>query len=99
MTVLLVVGSDFAGRTIRDASSSQTTRAWMPSFTVVLVPIVVTYTSWAFWVIRGKVRPEDVEQTSTRTENRRVGILRSALFPVLALILLLFVLVLRHRGA
>ena len=27
--------------------------------TVVLVPIILIYTAYAYWVFRGKVRPED----------------------------------------
>jgi len=47
--------------TVWDASSSRMTLMWMLGWTVVFVPIVVTYTSWAFWVMRGKVTPEHVE--------------------------------------
>ncbi|MDA8419708.1 MAG: cytochrome d ubiquinol oxidase subunit II [Pseudomonadota bacterium] len=47
--------------TVWDASSSQTTLLWMLGWTVVFVPIILTYTSWAFWVMRGKVTPERVE--------------------------------------
>jgi len=47
--------------TVWDASSSQTTLLWMLGWTIVFVPIVITYTSWAFWVMRGKVTPAHVE--------------------------------------
>jgi cytochrome d ubiquinol oxidase subunit II len=47
--------------TVWDSSSSQTTLLWMLAWTIVFVPIVVTYTSWAFWVMRGKVTAEHVE--------------------------------------
>ncbi|MEJ2344568.1 MAG: cytochrome d ubiquinol oxidase subunit II [Gammaproteobacteria bacterium] len=47
--------------TVWDASSSQTTLLWMLAWTIIFVPIVVTYTSWAFWVMRGKVTAEHVE--------------------------------------
>ncbi|MEJ2508961.1 MAG: cytochrome d ubiquinol oxidase subunit II [Gammaproteobacteria bacterium] len=47
--------------TVWDASSSQTTLIWMLGWTIVFVPIVITYTSWAFWVMRGKVTPAHVE--------------------------------------
>jgi cytochrome d ubiquinol oxidase subunit II len=47
--------------TVWDASSSQTTLLWMLGWTIVFVPIVLVYTSWAFWVMRGKVKPEHVE--------------------------------------
>lgn len=47
--------------TLWNASSSRLTLAWMLGFTVVFVPLVVWYTGWAFWVMRGKVRPEQIE--------------------------------------
>ncbi len=43
-----------------NATSSQLTLTWMVGFAVVFVPLVVWYTSWAFYVMRGKVRPEQV---------------------------------------
>ncbi|WP_136066325.1 cytochrome d ubiquinol oxidase subunit II [Modicisalibacter radicis] len=46
--------------TVWDASSSQGTLAWMLAFTLVFVPIICIYTSWAFWVMRGKVTPESI---------------------------------------
>ncbi|HYW93800.1 MAG TPA: cytochrome d ubiquinol oxidase subunit II [Gammaproteobacteria bacterium] len=48
--------------TVWDASSSRSTLLWMLGWSVVFVPIILTYTSWAFWVMRGKVTPEKVEQ-------------------------------------
>ena len=47
--------------TVWDASSSQTTLLWMLGWTIVFIPIVITYTSWAFWIMRGKVIPSQVE--------------------------------------
>lgn len=47
--------------TVWDASSSAVTLAWMLGFTVVFIPVVASYTSWAFWKMRGKVTPESVE--------------------------------------
>ncbi len=47
--------------TVWDASSSQTTLLWMLGWTIVFVPIVLIYTSWAFWIMRGKVTPAHVE--------------------------------------
>lgn len=46
--------------TIWNASSSRLTLAWMLGFTIVFVPLVIWYTSWAFWVMRGKVTPERI---------------------------------------
>ena len=30
-------------------------------FTLIFVPIILVYTSWAFWVMRGKVTPASIE--------------------------------------
>jgi cytochrome d ubiquinol oxidase subunit II len=45
--------------TVWDASAGERTLAWMLVFTIVFLPIVISYTSWCFWVMRGKVVPED----------------------------------------
>ncbi|MDA8362452.1 MAG: cytochrome d ubiquinol oxidase subunit II [Gammaproteobacteria bacterium] len=47
--------------TVWDSSSSQLTLLWMLGWTIVFVPIVLVYTSWAFWIMRGKVTPAQVE--------------------------------------
>ena len=47
--------------TVWDASSSETTLLWMLGWAIVFVPIILTYTIWAFWVMRGKVTPAHVE--------------------------------------
>ncbi|MEJ2397385.1 MAG: cytochrome d ubiquinol oxidase subunit II [Gammaproteobacteria bacterium] len=47
--------------TVWNASSSEHTLIWMTGWTIVFVPIVLTYTSWAFWVMRGKVKAEEIE--------------------------------------
>ncbi|MDA8390545.1 MAG: cytochrome d ubiquinol oxidase subunit II [Gammaproteobacteria bacterium] len=46
--------------TVWNASSSRLTLEWMLGFAVVFVPIILWYTSWAFWVMRGQVKPEHV---------------------------------------
>ncbi len=46
--------------TLWNAVSSQGTLTWMLGFALVFVPLVVWYTSWAFYVMRGKVRPEQI---------------------------------------
>ncbi|MGC8517289.1 MAG: cytochrome d ubiquinol oxidase subunit II [Steroidobacteraceae bacterium] len=46
--------------TLWNASSSKLTLLWMIGFTAVFVPLIVWYTSWAFWVMRGKVTPESL---------------------------------------
>jgi len=47
--------------TVWNASSSRHTLIWMLGFTVVFMPLVLWYTSWAFWVMRGKVSVQRVE--------------------------------------
>lgn len=47
--------------TVWNSVSSQTTLTWMTGWTVVFVPIVLGYTSWAFHVMRGKVKADQVE--------------------------------------
>lgn len=46
--------------TIWNASSSELTLGWMLGFTAVFVPLIIWYTSWCFYVMRGKVSAEDV---------------------------------------
>ncbi|MDE1964445.1 MAG: cytochrome d ubiquinol oxidase subunit II [Xanthomonadaceae bacterium] len=41
--------------TLWNAVSSQTTLLWATGFAAVFVPLIVWYTSWAFWVMRGEV--------------------------------------------
>jgi len=47
--------------TVWNASSSRHTLTWMLGFTLVFMPLVLWYTSWAFWVMRGKVSEGHVE--------------------------------------
>jgi len=47
--------------TVWNSSSSQHTLIWMLGFTVIFIPLIVWYTSWAFWVMRGKVSVESVQ--------------------------------------
>ena len=46
--------------TLWNASSSRLTLTWMLGFALVFVPLIVWYTSWAFWVMRGKVGADSV---------------------------------------
>ena len=46
--------------TVWNASSSQHTLLWMTGFTAVFVPLILWYTSWAFYVMRGKLDVADV---------------------------------------
>lgn len=47
--------------TIWNSISSQTTLLWMTGFTAVFVPLILWYTSWAFYVMRGKVDASKIE--------------------------------------
>ncbi len=46
--------------TLWNASSSRLTLSWMLGMALVFVPLILWYTSWAFWVMRGKVKPETI---------------------------------------
>ena len=47
--------------TVWNSGSSLRTLSWMLLFTVVFLPLVLWYTSWAFWVMRGKIDVKRVE--------------------------------------
>ena len=49
--------------TIWDAVSSHLTLSWMFWATLLLLPIVLSYSSWAYWVMRGKVTLDENEQS------------------------------------
>ena len=44
--------------TLREAASSQSTQAFLLVGTLVLLPIILLYTAWSYWVFRGKVRAD-----------------------------------------
>jgi cytochrome bd ubiquinol oxidase subunit II len=46
--------------TVWNASSSAYTLGWMLVFTVIFIPAIMSYTAWAFRVMRGKVKTEAV---------------------------------------
>ncbi|WP_049621499.1 cytochrome d ubiquinol oxidase subunit II [Frateuria defendens] len=46
--------------TVWNASSSKLTLGWMLGFALVFVPLILWYTSWAFYVMRGKVKADHV---------------------------------------
>ena len=48
------------GLTVWNASSSQYTLGWMLVFALIFVPIILCYTAWAFRVMSGKVKVENV---------------------------------------
>jgi len=47
--------------TIWNASSSELTLGWMLGFAGVFVPLIIWYTSWCFYVMRGKVSAQHIE--------------------------------------
>jgi len=48
--------------TLWNSSSSELTLLWMLGFALVFVPLILWYTSWAFWVMRGKVSAEKIAE-------------------------------------
>jgi cytochrome d ubiquinol oxidase subunit II len=46
--------------TIWNSSSSELTLTWMVGFAAVFVPLILWYTSWAFYVMRGKVKADHI---------------------------------------
>lgn len=53
--------------TIWDSSSSQLTLNIMFYVAVVFVPIVLGYTVWSFWVMRGRIKAQDIERGASHT--------------------------------
>ncbi|MGE4371316.1 MAG: cytochrome d ubiquinol oxidase subunit II [Xanthobacter sp.] len=49
--------------TVWNAGSSLRTLAWMLGFTIIFLPLIVAYTSWAFWVMRGRVNVKNVQSS------------------------------------
>ena len=49
--------------TIWNSVSSQTDLLWSTGFAVVFVPLILWYTSWAFWVMRGTVDRKEIENS------------------------------------
>ncbi len=47
--------------TIWNSVSSEHTLMWMTGWSIVFVPLILWYTSWAFWVMRGKVDTKKIE--------------------------------------
>jgi cytochrome d ubiquinol oxidase subunit II len=44
--------------TLEQAAASQSTQAFLLVGTLVLLPIILVYTGWSYWVFRGKVRSD-----------------------------------------
>ena len=48
--------------TVWNSSSSRLTLLWMMGFAAFFVPLILWYTSWAFWVMRGKVSTSSISR-------------------------------------
>jgi cytochrome d ubiquinol oxidase subunit II len=44
--------------TLREAASSPSTQAFLLIGTLFLLPVIIVYTAWSYWVFRGKVRAD-----------------------------------------
>jgi cytochrome d ubiquinol oxidase subunit II len=44
--------------TLWEAAASPSTQAFLLVGTLLLLPIILTYTAWSYWVFRGKVRAD-----------------------------------------
>jgi cytochrome d ubiquinol oxidase subunit II len=44
--------------TLSDAASSASTQSFLLIGTLILLPIILFYTGWSYWVFRGKVRAD-----------------------------------------
>ena len=53
-----------ASLTVWDASSSKLTLGIMLGAVVIFLPIIIAYTSWVYYVLRGPVRGSDITQNS-----------------------------------
>lgn len=53
--------------TVWDASSSETTLMIMFVVALIFVPIVLAYTAWSFWAMRGRIREQDVADGQAHT--------------------------------
>jgi cytochrome d ubiquinol oxidase subunit II len=44
--------------TLEQAAASPSTQAFLLIGTLVLLPVILVYTAWSYWVFRGKVRSD-----------------------------------------
>jgi cytochrome d ubiquinol oxidase subunit II len=44
--------------TLWEAASSESTQAFLLIGTLLLLPVILMYTAWSYWVFRGKVRSD-----------------------------------------
>ncbi|MBB3061281.1 cytochrome d ubiquinol oxidase subunit II [Microbulbifer rhizosphaerae] len=53
--------------TVWDASSSETTLMIMLVVALIFVPLVLAYTAWSFWAMRGRILEQDVTDAKAHT--------------------------------
>jgi hypothetical protein len=56
-----------------DAASSESTQAFLLVGTLFLLPIILMYSGWSYWVFRGKVR-SDIATTEPALGVKTIGI-------------------------
>ena len=56
--------------TIWDAAAPERSQAFMLVGTVVIMPIILAYTGWAYWVFRGKVGDGGLSLIEQRSSGR-----------------------------
>ena len=56
--------------TLWEAASSDPTQAFLPVGTLVLLPVILMYTGWSYWVFRGKCGPTLVTIEPKRRRRR-----------------------------
>lgn len=49
--------------TVWNSGASASTQGWMLGFSIIFLPLIIAYTSWAFWIMRGKVDVKQVEDS------------------------------------
>src|SRR5690606_120808 len=59
--------------TVHDAAAPDASLGFMLVGAVVLVPVILAYTGWAYWVFRGKVGDEGYRCCPARTARARPG--------------------------
>ncbi|WP_085885448.1 cytochrome d ubiquinol oxidase subunit II [Oceanibacterium hippocampi] len=45
--------------TLTEAASSESTQGFLLAGTLALLPVILTYTAWSYWIFRGKVRRDN----------------------------------------
>jgi NADH dehydrogenase len=70
--------------TLWQAASSERTQAFLLVGTLVLLPVILMYTGWSYWVFRGKVRGDigyDSDSSSSQQGGDRMGAMSEQILP------------------